>query len=144
MTQRCFTLLETLAVVVLLSLATGSGLSTLHRALESPGAVLDHIRQIDAQMRLSAQSRGPMALTFVITDHETVLRSVSLRGGESHDIATFKRHISVIDADSPDTVTYDSLGRTADFSIRIEGADTVLNVAGLTGWIWESGGEGRP
>ena len=144
MTQRCFTLLETLAVVVLLSLATGFGLSTLHRALESPGSVLDHIRQIDAQMRLSAQSRGPIALTFVNTDHETVLRSLSLRGGECHIITTFQRHISVIDADSPDTITYDSLGRTDDFSIRIEGTDTVLNVAGLTGWIWESGDEVQP
>ena len=144
MTQRCFTLLETLAVVVLLSSATGLGLSTLHRALESPGAVLDHIRQIDAQMRLSAQSRGPIALTVVNTDQETVFRSVSLRGGKSHDIATFQRRVSVIDTDAPDSITYDSLGRTADYSIRVEGTETVLNVAGLTGWIWESGGEGRP
>ena len=144
MTNRCFTLLEMLAVVVLLSLATGIGLSTLHRALDSPGAVLDHIRQIDAQMRLSAQSRGPIELIFVNTDHETVFRSVSLYGDEPHDIAIFQRHISVIHTDAPDSITYDSLGRTADYSIRVEGTETVLNVAGLTGWIWESGGEGLP
>ncbi len=144
MTKRCFTLLETLAVVVLLSLATGFGLSTLHRALESPGAVLDHIRQIDAQMRLSAQSRGPIELTFVNRNNETVLRSVSLLGGESHDFATFHRRVYVIPADSSDMITYDSLGRTADLSIRVEGTDTVLHVAGLTGWIWESDGEDLP
>lgn len=144
MTKRCFTLLETLAVVVLLSLATGFGLSTLHRTLDSPGAVLDHIRQIDAQMRLSAQSRGPINLSIVKYDNNTIFRSVSLESGDSHNIAAFLREVGVISADSSDTIIYDSLGRSADHSFRVDGTDTTLHVAGLTGWIWESDNGGVP
>lgn len=138
MTARGLTLLETLAVIVLLSLAAGFGLSTLRRVSESPGAVLSRLGQIDAQMRLTAQRDGPVEMTFDQTVRGTSARAALFRNDRVQELGTFRQRIVVHTEAASESIVYDTLGRTEDFSIRIEGSDRVLHIAGLTGWTWQS------
>lgn len=148
LTRRCdrsFTLLETLMVVVLLSLAmvlvSGIGLARsssrdLHGCASS---VLDLLESA----RRQARRDGPLLVRLSADSHRAVV--VDRRTGRVLDRVTWSTGIivewrSVRTRRTLDTVGFDAAGRSEDVAMRVytagdpQGGVLDITVSGLTGW----------
>ncbi|MEL6396630.1 MAG: type II secretion system protein [Planctomycetota bacterium] len=140
--MRGFTLLETIAVVVLLGLAT----STLAVSLAGP-AEAARLRgaeslflDFDRRARHAAVREGPVRLAVRDglleltgdTDDPTILASRPLPDGIGIEFGGVENELRI-----------DALGRSEDYRIRItsENDEIRLRVAGLTGWHERLGAE---
>jgi prepilin-type N-terminal cleavage/methylation domain-containing protein len=136
-TRRGFTLLETLGVITLMALIAALTSRGLSGATDDSRrrAALSAVRTVDATGRLLAAS-GPVELIVAEDRGALVLRRDS-RVVIVHALpAHCKAHL-LMDDQPIASITYSSVGTTADFTVYIELPDVplALNVAGLTGWI---------
>lgn len=140
MTTRSFTLLETLAVLVLLGLVAGWGLAAIDRS-ESPRLAADRIAATDARARLLARTDGPQVL---------VLEGTRAQLGPLDDAARsrlFELGASLrvrSNGQTVDRIVYDGLAQSVDFAVYAEGDEAaILRVHGLTGWTESLSGDER-
>ena len=141
---RAFTLIEVLAVVVLVATAAGVlGVSLARTDAAAEGRRAEGtLKDLDRRARLAATRDGPVRLTLTRTANRTTVRLV----GASTTLAeaTFRAsaYLSIEDAET-DAVRYSSGGRSPDFRVRIEHAERTagFDVAGLTGWVEPIGGD---
>ncbi|MEO1535717.1 MAG: prepilin-type N-terminal cleavage/methylation domain-containing protein, partial [Planctomycetota bacterium] len=119
MTPRSFTLLETLAVLVLLGLVAGWGLATIDRPA-SPRLAADRFAAVDARARLLAKVEGPQVL-------QLYQKSVTLQTiGGTHRRRSFELDSDLNlkrDGELVDRIVYDRLGQTIDFAVVHEGQE---------------------
>ncbi len=143
-----FTLLELLAVVVLLSLTftvTGVRLAATSTRAKLQ-ATASRLRDLDAHTRLLARSGEPASLRLDGTQ-----RHVNVQGIRSTELlatVTLPAEVTVqVRASSGDeTITFDRLGRSKDYRVTVQAGETVLrwHVYGLTGYIRTDGPGANP
>ncbi|MEO1535921.1 MAG: prepilin-type N-terminal cleavage/methylation domain-containing protein [Planctomycetota bacterium] len=131
MTPRSFTLLETLAVLVLLGLVAGWGLAAIDRSA-SPQLAADRYEAIDARARLLARTDGPQVLVLEGTRAQLGSFDAAAKA-RAFDLGAALR---VESNDQPvDRIVYDRLAQSVDFTVYAEGNEAeILRVYGLTGW----------
>lgn len=136
------TLIETLAVVVLLGITAATTLTHLSGATDSArlreaGAI---VRDADARARLLAQSEGPL---FLELDADRGAVSVRDPGGRvllARELPARVRVEAVDENSQPiEQIVIDARGRSGDYTIVATLGDRrdAWRVAGLTGWIEE-------
>lgn len=144
--QSAFTLIEALATVVLLGLAAAMLTPLVASGSESSIAdnAIHRFLDLDARARLLAQSGSGAVLTrsgestwqVFIPPDDMADPVLGWRGPNLMQIAV--RDEEGLDIDR---LTYDTAGRTIDFSVTVA-TDTLLrtvHVAGLSGWTRPEG-----
>jgi len=136
---RAFTLIEVLAVITLLSLATAVGVASLGSA--SQRARLDQaaatLRDADAQARLLSRMGSSVTLAVhegrVSIESDRDAFSSILPDGTSVEMAALPA------GRSAPRILFDRLGRSTDYRVAVAsaGSTRVWLVAGATGWIDE-------
>ena len=131
MTPRSFTLLETLAVLMLLGLVAGWGLAAIDRSV-SPQLAADRFAAVDARARLLARTDGPQVLVLEGTRAQLASLDDDARTGSFELNASLR----IESNDQPiDRIVYDRLAQSVDFTVYAEGNEAaLLHVHGLTGW----------
>lgn len=152
--RRSFTLIELLAVIVLLSLAAGIGAGHLSNATESANqrAVLASVLDLDARARLLARRSGPVCL--VLTE-ELDTQTAMLTGGAETDFPGWRDDqapIARVTISPPlqlellhesgqvlENIDFDALGRSIDYRIVLSSptGQSEHRVLGLTGRVVE-------
>lgn len=153
--RRGFTLIEMLAVVVILALAASAlavGLAqTAHAADWSQAAA--EVGRFDRLTRLLARTEGALEVsvdgsTLVARNKTSALLGSSEIVVAGHSTATNARENTGLELDRGSelglrrevvaTVAIDSCGRSIDFAYRLTDGTRVrrVHVAGLTGFIW--------
>lgn len=143
MRRGAFTLIEVLAVVTIVALATaaltiGLGAADANARLR---ALTADLIDLDARARLLARTDGTCELRFprdeaerevalVLVSHEDAFSTVVLPMSARAEART-------LDGDPLEAVRFDRSGRTPDYSITVSMGDLTAawTVAGLTGWI---------
>jgi prepilin-type N-terminal cleavage/methylation domain-containing protein len=139
--ERAFTLLEVLAVIVLIAVATAavatgfSGAVGMARLRQSAATMQD----LDRKARLAAITEG--AVRLLVDNSEPAQATVWRLGAhESLFRATFPPGVAVRLSDASgaplDGVWFDSRGRSLDYAVTcsLGSAGFGWTVAGLTGW----------
>lgn len=137
--DRGLTLVEMLAVIVIVSLV--AGVAAVGLAASSETAQLQAIgaewRDLDGRARLFARSLGPVVMTM--HGEGTVVRLDVRETGELLSEIALPAVVSGrIDTDmSDDSIVFDRLGRSVDYEVTLQGAERVIRwrVCGLTGLI---------
>ena len=150
LTRRCpshgcrpaFTLIELLAVIVIVSLVAGIATVGLASASESAQlhAAAAEWRDLDGRARLFGRSLGPVAMSLNsersavmlhVTDSKELLSEVTLPDGTSGQIQTRTPN---------KTIAFDRLGRSVDYDVELRTGERVIQwrVYGLTGLIGET------
>ena len=140
--RRGLTLIEALAVVALLSLATGA--LSVSMADRSDGyrlqRSLEEISSADRRARLFARAHGPVELAFeeswvlvrTLGDEPEILAVRKLDTGVSLRVRTMDDH-------SVESIRIDRRGRSDDYDVMASLGETrkELHLCGLTGWVVE-------
>ncbi len=140
--RRAFTLIELLAVIVIVSLVAGIATVGLASASESAQlhAAAAEWRDLDGRARLFGRSLGPVvmslnskrdAVMLHVTDSKELLSEVTLPDGASGQIQT--RTPSKM-------IAFDRLGRSVDYDVELRTGEHLIRwrVYGLTGLIGET------
>lgn len=140
--RSAFTLIETLAVIVIVSLVTG--IATVGLAAASDSARLRgaaaHWRDLDARARLFSRSLGPIVMSVDNQRNAVTLHSV----GSNERLTAVLLPDGVwgrVGANPPtESIVFDRLGRSVDYDVEVRTAQRVIQwrVWGLTGLITES------
>lgn len=145
--MRSFTLIETLAVVVLLGAVMGLAAGSLlgaSGAAEARSAV-SIVRQADASARMAARGGTPRVLR--VTDDSAGLAAFVAGGPAREHPMPGACRVRLVDAagDAVDGLTFDARGRSEDYAVVLEhgGGVVVVRFAGLTGWS-DAGPGGSP
>lgn len=139
--QSAFTLIEVLAVIVIISLVVGVATVGLAAASDSARlrAAAAHWRDLDARARLFGRSLGPVVMSVGDQGNAVTLHSV-----ESNERLT-----AVVLPDGvwgrlrvdprTQSIVFDRLGRSVDYDVEVRTAQRVIQwrVFGLTGLITE-------
>jgi prepilin-type N-terminal cleavage/methylation domain-containing protein len=136
---RGLTLIELLAVVVILSMVAGVATVGLSATSDAAGlrAALAGWQDLDARARISARSGGPVTLALDQEQNALVLR----RGAEH--LAEFQLPqgvtVHVESSGRPDRIEIDRHGRSIDYEVAITLGERVtrVSVRGLTGVFLE-------
>lgn len=140
MSRLAFTLLETLAVLVLLGLVAGWALTAVGRS-KSPWMIAERFAAIDSRARQLARTEGPQQL--VITDITARIEPLSpSRHAREYDIGS--RVTLRVGLDTAKHVVFDHLGQSVDYYLIVaEVEEPFLRVHGLTGWSETTAGDTR-
>jgi prepilin-type N-terminal cleavage/methylation domain-containing protein len=139
-TRHAFTLIEMLAVIVIVSMIAAM-MSVSLAAADDQAAFLSaaaQCRDLDAKVRQCAQTQGLAALLRIGEDHD----SLTLHVG-ANQIATvdLPLHLTVqIERDRPaQLITFDRAGRSPDYHLSLKLNDRFRGwrVCGLTGFFIE-------
>ena len=137
-----FTLIELLAVIVIVSLVTGlatMGLSASNDAAHLRAAV-GQCRDLDTRARLFGRTHGPVVMSTGQDGAEILLRAIGT--GELLAKVQFPAGVTVrFRAATPlESVTFDARGLSMDYGFELHGADRVSRwrVSGLTGLVREA------
>ena len=141
MVSRSFTLIELLAVIVIITLTAGTvtvGLASANIGAQLQAAV-SRWCNLDGRARTLSRALGPITMR-----HEVQRPLVRLSLIDSNErlaeIALPRNVIARLTTDRPtDTVDFDRLGHTPDYDVQIVIDDRVVawHVCGLTGYITE-------
>jgi len=151
-TRPAMTLIETLAVIVILTMVTGAlglGLAGSNRSAEARAAMA-RWRDLDDQARIAAQVEGAVRLQLDEDGGGVALRAIrtgevlgAIRWSEA-----FKGTMMTSDNEAIVSIMVDSRGRSNDYSIILRESDDARDaqvfttrVCGLTGWFVQ---EARP
>lgn len=135
--RSAFTLIEMLAVSCLVALASGVLIASLHRpARTATGAdLVSSISQVDRAARLASMQGDRVEV--IASD-----RRLIARGLVDHALvsaATLPDAIVLAQPGmrAPASITFDSRGRTRDYTVRAAGsrAGETYAVSGLSGWV---------
>lgn len=139
MMPRAFTLVEVLAVIVIMAIIAASLAASLGGASDQAQfmQVLADLRDLDARGRMFARTSEGAAELAIDAD----ARRIRLSGAGSDDVVaqrSWPGGVSVtFSADRPVTsVIFDRAGRSIDYSVRItaDSSRATLRFCGLTGW----------
>jgi prepilin-type N-terminal cleavage/methylation domain-containing protein len=140
--RHAFTLIEVLAVVTILAIATAA--MTVGLASADANARLRAFRadliDLDARARLFARTEGACDIRFPLEAEQTI---VLARLGNEEPLATVTLpHAARVEAqatgrDALKIVHVDRSGRSVDYRVTVTMGDlsTAWTVAGLTGWV---------
>lgn len=141
--NSAFTLIELLAVIIIISLVAGVssvGLVAGSRQANILAAASD-LKNLDAHARIAALTSGTMDLTL---KSELDVATLQTREGRV-ELARVTLPVDcrielLIDKQPRTVVDFDALGRSADYNLEIglEEHRIFWAVCGLTGWIVES------
>jgi len=143
-----FTLLELLAVVVLMTLTfsvTGVRLAaTSTRAKLQTTA--SRLRDLDAHTRLLARSGEPAALRQDATRHYVNVRAIRANELLATVALPAEVMVQVRTSSGDETITFDRQGHSKDYRVTVQAGETVLRwqVYGLTGYIRTDGPGANP
>lgn len=136
---RGFTLIEMLAVIVVLTLVAALGISGLSSTGSAAALmkVIGECRGLDAQARLAARTCGSSVMIKLDADSrriELIQRDNLAQLSE----VSLPADVSVrfeIDGAASDTVMVDRLGKSADYSVVVnyQGHQRRIELAGITG-----------
>ena len=136
-----FTLVELLAVIVIITLTTGIvtvGLASANTSAQLRGAVAQW-RTLDARARTLSRALGPVTMRY---DEQPQL--LQLSRVESDELLAKiqlpkKVHADLVTEHPTDTIVFDRLGRSLDYDVTatIESHSIAWHVCGLTGYITE-------
>jgi len=150
--QSAMTLIETLAMIVILSMVTGAlGLRIVgsNRSAQAREAMA-RWRDLDAQARIAAQIEGAVRLELDTDGRGAVLKAIhggdvlsSLRWPEG-----FQGSLATSEDENLSSIAFDSRGRGDDYFMILRDLEhprdssvLTVRVCGLTGWIVQ---EDRP
>lgn len=147
--NHAFTLIETLAVVMLIGLAAIVMTTMLAGSTEST-RLDDAVRRfldLDSRARLLAHQESDVVLKIqdnacvIVVDDETSQQDPDPVMEWSHG-AQVQVKIESADAGPIDSIAYDRSGRSADFDVVVFAGDLrrEFSIAGLTGWVEEKRG----
>ena len=141
---RGFTLIEVLAVIVILSIVAGVATVGLASATDSArlaGAV-SQWRDLDARARLFSRTTGPVVMNLN-RDH-TMVRLFVVESGELLSQVVLPPEVTGhFRTDQPtDAIVFDRTGGSPDYEVQVKTVDSIVRwyVYGLTGLVKE----GRP
>ena len=142
---RGFTLIEVLAVIVIISMAGGLTIVSLSSVSDAAAfrAASARSRELDGKARLFARTGTPVKLSAT-TDHDgLVVQTVGT--GEVLATTSMPSEVTVylgMEDQQTRAVTFDRSGRSADYRIILGRAEsfTVLKVSGLTGAMFKQEG----
>ncbi|RNC81186.1 MAG: type II secretion system protein [Phycisphaera sp.] len=141
---RCFTLLELLAVVMLLGLLAGYTLRSVLLQPVSPKQTLRQLVAIDAEARLLARRDGPLSLTLE-TNEESGTTEVKLKREGLERSYSLDQLVRVeSDAQTEGVLAYDRHGQSVDYVVSLIATRDKLDIAGLTGWSTINREAGEP
>ena len=139
--SRSFTLIELLAVIVIITLTAGTvtvGLVSANTSAQLQAAV-SQWRDLDARARTLSRALGP--ITMRLEAHHGLVQLSLLDSDERLAKITLPWNVSArLAIDRPtDTIVFDRLGRSPDYDVRLTLEDRVIawHVCGLTGYIME-------
>lgn len=139
--RRALTLIEMLAVVVLLSLVAALGSVGLVSGNEQAQlrASLAAWQDLDATARLLAQTNGPIQM--VLNEGTIAISSTHVGEGFSSVVLPdgYTGHL-VVGNHETNAITFDARGHSEDYRVEIRRLATELpgsgwEVCGLTGWV---------
>lgn len=138
--HNAFTLIETLAVAVLLSIASATIVASISRD-RLPGALPESliglVRIADTRARI--ESLGRRAVLLDLSEH-----AIEITDAASGDLAarielprSVRATLVAHGGLAPGSIRFDQAGRAPDYRIIFERGDAPLtfNVSGITGWI---------
>ena len=138
-----FTLIELLAVIVIITLTTGTvtvGLASANTSAQLRRAVAQW-RTLDARARTLSRALGPITMRYQM--QQPFVQLSRLDSDEQLAEITLPRNVNArLVTDRPtDTVLFDRLGRTPDYDVQMTIDDRVVawRVCGLTGYVTEPG-----
>lgn len=140
--QHAFTLIEVLAVIVIVSMVAGVATVGLAAASDSARlrAAAAQWRDLDARARLFSRSLGPVVMSVGYQRNAVTLHSV----GSNERLTAVVLPDGVwgqLRVDPPtQSIVFDRLGRSMDYDVEVRTAQRVIHwrVWGLTGLITES------
>ncbi len=141
MTSRSFTLIELLAVIVIISLTTGIAVVSIATTSESAQlhATVARWRDLDARARIFARSLGPVTMRLKRESQALQLRQDS--SGELlaqlHLPEDLGLHLT--SEDPSHAIVFDRLGHSPDYDVKLLTRNRTIHwhVCGLTGCITE-------
>ena len=140
--RRCgFTLLELMAVIVILSIATGITLAHVSSMTESAQikACVAALWDLDARARLLSRSAPPTPPTLKLTSNGDGLQLIESESGEFLTPPHIKNATISLLVDSKAVwgIQFDAMGHSVDYTIHLErnGQIIELHFCGLTGWM---------
>ena len=139
--SRSFTLIELLAVIVIITLTAGTvsvGLVSANTSAQLQTAV-SQWRDLDARARTLSRTLGPIIMRL---EARRSLVQLSLLGSDERlaEITLPKNVSARLATDRPTaTIIFDRLGRSPDYDVRLTLENRVIawHVCGLTGYIME-------
>lgn len=136
--MRAFTLIETLAVVVLLGIIASVATVSLAGASDQAGLqqTIAAVREADVRARLVARSGAATSLGMPASRDSIVLAA---SGGDRREFqAGNELRVHMLDSQGEplQLVHVDTRGRSVDYAVLIQGPSHTATVtfAGLTGW----------
>jgi len=141
MSRSGFTLIEVLAVVVLLGLTAVTLAPSLGptRELFEARAIREQLRDLDARARLLARTSGPVALAVTHGGHRVLLlETPSGRTVEQVDLGR-DRELRLYAPESVSSIPFTSAGCSPDYQVVLrEGREKdAWKVSGESGWVIE-------
>lgn len=133
MIARGMTLIETLAMSVLVGLLTAMAAGSLGGSFNAEHPA-DALRRFDAEVRLLARSCGPYQVSIQRGDNGLCLLAQPVRGRSQAARVCLGTQTVITFSDPEDTLMYDAHGRSADYSVTFGRPPRTLHIAGLTGW----------
>jgi prepilin-type N-terminal cleavage/methylation domain-containing protein len=137
-----FTLIELLAVIVIVSMVAGTatmGLAATSQWVRLHAAAA-RWRDLDAHGRLFSRSLGPVVMSLDEGSNE--IRLLEVRSGEVLSRVSLPRGVSgrIHAPEASRSVVFDHLGRTIDYQVELRSNDRAIGwqVHGLTGLITEA------
>lgn len=140
--QRCrsFTLIETLAVIVVLSLIAGTAIVQLSAVNDGMliESIASQIRDLDAKARLLSRTGEACQLSFNADSHSLILHGSS--SAEAIASVHWPQHLRVemqTDTDVATVIEFDRFGRSIDYTILLatDASVRTWRVAGLAGYF---------
>ncbi len=139
--RSAFTLVETLAVIVIISMVAGIATVGLAAASDSARlrAAAAQWRDLDARARLFSRSLGPVVMSFEDQSNAVTLHSV----GSNELLTAVVLPAEVFGrfrvASPTESIVFDRLGRSVDYDVEVRTNQRVIHwrVWGLTGLISE-------
>jgi type II secretory pathway pseudopilin PulG len=136
-----FTLVELLAVIVMISMV--AGIATVGLAASSESARLHAAaaawRDLDARARLFGRTLGPVVMTLSADRNDVRLHVQG--SGELLSEVTFAGGVTgrILAEPAVDSVAIDRLGRSVDYDVELRSGDRIMTwrVLGTTGLLKE-------
>ncbi len=141
---RGFTLIEMLAVIVILSLVAGTTLMNASAVTDDAAfrAAAAGVRDLDARARMFGRSGSPAML--MPTEQRDGLVLNGMGKGDVLAFVTMPAGVTIhlnTEGANEEVIGFDALGRSCDYAIVLHRADRVLTlqVCGLTGQVLRTG-----